>query len=276
MSERTPTPAASRERVVLRDDTVPRDRTAPLVPRIGSLPAGLELPPRMNPPNPQHPEIPQTYDPRVSVQLERSARDLAAGQPGLAAREDLETFRPDPTKGAGPQPLPPRPNQTAAASDTPGQTVEGIPPRETPVTFNQQFASYYAGETAAFTPEEAARLADLGVTGDGGGTAPAPTAPPENVDVPHVAQEGALVTCTMGNWNGEPTGYAYQWQRDGTDIGNGTTPYTVTPADVGTTIACVVTATNALGSTAAPASNGVVVTEPPAADAQHDTRRRSR
>ena len=246
----------------------------PAAPRIGSLPAGLELPPRMNPPNPQHPEIPLTYDPRVSTQLERSTRDLEAGVPGLAAREDLERFLPDPSRGAGPQPMPPRPAPTGAPG-TPGQTVQGIPPRETSVTFNQQFASYYAGETAAFTPEEAARLADLGVTGDGGG--PAPTAPPVNVDVPHVSQDGAALNCTMGNWQGEPTGYAYQWQRDGTDIGDGTTPYAVTPADVGATVACVVTATNAHGSTAAPASNGVVVTEPPAGDAAaHDTKRRAR
>jgi hypothetical protein len=255
----------SHERAVPRD-AAPPDRAGAIAPRsIGSLPAGLELPPRINPPNPQHPEIPQTFDPRVSVQLERSARDIAAGVPGLAAREDLERFRPDPARGAGPQPLPPRARDANAP--------EGIPPRETPVTFNQQFASYYAGETAAFTEDEAARLADLGVTGDAGGGA---TAPPANVDVPHVTQDDAVLNCTMGNWQGTPTAYAYQWQRGGVDIGDGTTPYTVTPADVGTTVTCIVTATNANGSTAAPPSNGVVVTEPSAGDALHETRRRGR
>jgi hypothetical protein len=133
---------------------------------------------------------------------------------------------------------------------------EGPPERDQIVTFATHFASYNAGESAAFSAEEAAALAELGVTGDGA------TAPPAVVDVPHVAQEDAVLTCTMGNWTGEPTGYAYQWQRDGADIGDGTTPYAVTPADVGATVACIVTATNANGSTAAPASNGVVVTEP--------------
>lgn len=147
------------------------------VPRIGSLPAGLEMPPRINPPNPQHPEIPQTYDPRVSVQLERSTRDLASGMPGSAAREDLERFTPDPRRGAGPQPLPPRPREAPEGGAPGSNTVEGIPPRETVVTFNQQFASYFAGESAAFTPEEAQRLADLGVI-DGVTPAHAPAPPP--------------------------------------------------------------------------------------------------
>jgi hypothetical protein len=142
---------------------------------------------------------------------------------------------------------------------------EGPPERDQIVTFATHFASYNAGESAAFSAEEAAALAELGVTGDGGGSSV-----PAVVDVPHVAQEDAVLTCTMGNWTGEPTGYAYQWQRDGADIGDGTTPYAVTPADVGATVACIVTATNAAGSTTAPASNGVVLTEP----ARHASRKR--
>jgi hypothetical protein len=254
MSEHKPRDAASSEPVAV----------PPPVPRIGALPAGLEEPPRLNPPNPQHPEIPQTHDPRVSVQLERAARDTASGHPGLAAREDLDRFTPDPRRGAGPQPLAPHAGQTEAAEPI---------VRETPVTFSEQFASYFAGEVAAFTEDEAARLAELGVAGPGVGAA---TEAPVNVDVPHVQQDDATLTCTMGNWQGEPTGYAYQWQRDGTDIGDGTTPYTVTPADVGTTVTCIVTATNAHGSSTAPPSNGVVVTEPPAGDALHETRRHGR
>ena len=39
--------------------------------------------------------------------------------------------------------------------------------------------------------------------------------PPVNVDVPYVAQEGSVLTCTMGNWEGEPSHYAYQWRVDG-------------------------------------------------------------
>jgi hypothetical protein len=252
---------------------VPRDLAEPrefAAPRIGSLPAGLELPPRQNPPNPQHPEIPQTYDPRVSVQLERSSRDLASGHPGAAALEDLARFQPDPRRGAGPQPLPRQPGQTPEANN-----IEGIPPRETPVTFTEQFASYYAGEVAAFTPEEAQRLADLGVT-EGGGTAPpGGEAAPANTALPVVSQAADVLTCTQGEWDGAPTAYAYAWQLDGSPVGTDSATHSVTAAEAGQSATCVVTATNATGSTAAPPSAAVVVTDPGATRGSgHDERRR--
>jgi hypothetical protein len=127
-------------------------------------------------------------------------------------------------------------------------------PRDTEVTFTQQYASYYAGEKAVFTADEAQRLADLGVI-EGG----AATTPPVNTTVPHVSQTGNVLNCTMGNWTGEPTAYAYQWQIDGVDVGTDSLDYTATAGDVGKTATCVVTATNAAGSTAAPPSVGVVV-----------------
>ena len=226
--------------------------------RIGSIPAGLEEPPRIWPPNPQHPEIPQTYDPRVSVQLERAARDRASGKPGSAARDDVDNAVVDPKLGAGPQP------QRKPAPEASG--VDGAPERETVVTFNQQFASYFAGESAAFTPEEAARLTDLGVVGEGGeGGGPPATEAPVNVDVPHVTQEDDALNCTMGNWQNVPTGYAYQWQIDAADVGTDSATHTVSADDAGKTATCTVTATNAIGSTAAPPSNAVVI-EAPTAD----------
>jgi hypothetical protein len=89
---------------------------------------------------------------------------------------------------------------------------------------------------------------------------PPPTAPPVNIDVPYVSQEGQLLHCTMGNWSNTPTSYAYQWiQDDTTEIGDGTASYVVTIDDVGHVMTCVVTASNALGSTIAPASNPVTV-----------------
>jgi len=131
-------------------------------------------------------------------------------------------------------------------------SVEGIPPRDQLVTFTAQFLSYFPGESAFFTPDEAQALADQGVT------AP-PPAPPVNVTVPHVSQAGNILTCTMGTWEGEPTGYAYQWQLDGVNAGTNANTYTVQAPDVGLTATCTVTATNAIGSTTAPPSNGVVV-----------------
>ena len=133
--------------------------------------------------------------------------------------------------------------------------VEGIPDRDVVVTFSTHFASYNAGESAAFTADEAQRLADLGVTGD----APPPANPPTNLAVPAVTQAGAVLTSTMGEWDGTPTSYSYQWNMDGAPIGTDASTYDVLPADVGLTATCVVTATHAAGSTAAPPSVGVVV-----------------
>ena len=83
--------------------------------------------------------------------------------------------------------------------------------------------------------------------------------PPVNVDVPAVTQSGATLQCTMGNWSGEPTDYAYAWHNDGVANGGTAATYTVTPEDSGHSLACQVTATNALGSTAAPMSNAVAI-----------------
>lgn len=131
--------------------------------------------------------------------------------------------------------------------------VEGIPPRDSPVTFAKQYASYFPGEVAAFTADEELVLAGLGVL------APPPVAP-VNVDVPHVSQSGATLTCTLGNWTGEPTSYAFQWKINAVNAGTNSNTLAVTGPMAGETATCVVTATNAHGSTPAPVSNGVVVT----------------
>ena len=88
---------------------------------------------------------------------------------------------------------------------------------------------------------------------------------PINKDVPFVDGAGSVggtLTCTMGNWTGmdaEPHSYAYQWLSDGeSELGTGDS-YTVVASDSGTSISCVVTATNANGSTEAPPSNAVVI-----------------
>ena len=97
-----------------------------------------------------------------------------------------------------------------------------------------------------------------------GGTGGAPAAgAPSNVDVPNLSGNGAVgetLTCTMGNWQGEPTGYAYDWKSDGTAIGGASgNTYVVAADDAGKSITCVVTATNAGGSTEASPSNAVQV-----------------
>jgi hypothetical protein len=96
--------------------------------------------------------------------------------------------------------------------------------------------------------------------------------PPVNVDVPMVSQDAAALNCTMGNWDGEPDAYAYQWLRDGVEVGDGTAVHPVTEADIGVDFACVVTASNAAGSTVAPVSNTVTAAGA-ARDAGHRGRR---
>lgn len=89
-----------------------------------------------------------------------------------------------------------------------------------------------------------------------------PLAPPQNKDVPYVggtAEVGGMLNCTMGNWTGEPTSYAYEWQADGAPVSANGPDYVVTASDAGKDIVCIVTATNAHGSTAAPPSNAVTI-----------------
>jgi len=85
--------------------------------------------------------------------------------------------------------------------------------------------------------------------------------PPGNVTVPFVSGTGTVgqtLACTTGTWVGSPTSYTYQWTRDGTNIAAATAAtYVLVAADSTHQIACVVTATNATGSTTAPPSNAI-------------------
>lgn len=113
------------------------------------------------------------------------------------------------------------------------------------------------------TAERAAKLYGIEVVGQG------PTVPPVNLDIPYVSLAsgtgvpGDTLNCTMGNWDHVPSSYAYRWARNGTPIvgANGAAlPYVLASADVsGSELTCVVSATNAIGTTAAPPSNAFVV-----------------
>lgn len=68
-----------------------------------------------------------------------------------------------------------------------------------------------------------------------------------------------LLTATNGTWSNVPTSYTYQWTRGGVNIASATSgTYTLVAADRGQNIVCVVTATNAGGSTPQ-ASNTIAV-----------------
>jgi SPP1 family predicted phage head-tail adaptor len=88
--------------------------------------------------------------------------------------------------------------------------------------------------------------------------------PPVNAVAPVVSGGsglGDVLTTTTGTWTGYPASfsYAYQWRRNGSNIGGATaSSYTIVAGDSAASITCLVTATNAEGSTAQ-ASNGITV-----------------
>ena len=91
----------------------------------------------------------------------------------------------------------------------------------------------------------------LMLVGGKGGEAPVNTVAPALSDSTPVYNQ--TISTTNGTWTSitTPT-YAYQWQRNGSNISGATSSsYTITSTDVGATVRCVVTATNPFGSTAA-------------------------
>ena len=103
-----------------------------------------------------------------------------------------------------------------------------------------------------------------GATDIDGGNTPSNSVAPA---ITGTAQEGQTLTCSTGTWSGSPT-YTYQWKRNGSNIGSATnSTYTLVTADVGTSVKCMVTATNFIGSSTAD-SNTVTPTSSTDADAQ--------
>ena len=97
---------------------------------------------------------------------------------------------------------------------------------------------------------------------------------PANTTLPTIAgepQQGQVLSAGAGSWSGtQPISYVYQWQRCDTsgancaNIGSATSTYTLTSADVGSTIVVAVTASNSGGSaTASSAPTVVVAASPP-------------
>jgi len=88
-----------------------------------------------------------------------------------------------------------------------------------------------------------------------------PAAAPRNTAAPTISgtpQVGSTLTAAEGSWGNSPTSLAYAWERCDAHgsacaaIAGATNPgYTVTSADVGSTLRAAVTATNASGSTTA-------------------------
>lgn len=158
---------------------------------------------------------------------------------------------------------------TAVARDALGTVLTGV-------TLDWQstdsaVASVAAGVVTGIAPGSAAVTASAGgVTSPavaitvppplGGADAPVNTAPP----VLSTSSSGGVLTLTTttGTWTNMPTSYAYRWTRDGATIaGAAQASYVTAAADNGSSVAALVTATNAAGSAIA-ISNAVLVPSP--------------
>ena len=107
----------------------------------------------------------------------------------------------------------------------------------------------------------------LASVGNSYGSAPVNTVAPA---VTGTATVGQTLSTTNGTWTGAPAPtFTYQWQRVTTNISGATSStYVLVVADVGNTIRCVVTATNAIapaGVTANSNSTAAVAASVPGA-----------
>jgi glucose/arabinose dehydrogenase len=92
----------------------------------------------------------------------------------------------------------------------------------------------------------------------------APAHPPVNTAPPQIAGPpipSARLTCVPGTWTGANS-FAYEWLRDGADRAASVT-YRPSAADVGHTLSCVVTATNADGSAQATSATVRIIRNAP-------------
>jgi len=80
-----------------------------------------------------------------------------------------------------------------------------------------------------------------------------------------VALPGRTLSCSTGSWSGSPIGFSYEFRRDGAAIDGATAAtYTPTAGDTGHALTCVVTAHDAVPSSASATSPAVAIPPPPA------------
>jgi hypothetical protein len=126
------------------------------------------------------------------------------------------------------------------------------------VECRQPYVTQYAPEVVAVTPPSTVSGIDasmLEVTS----AKPAATAAPVLAGTTTV---GGMLSCSQGSWANNPAGFTYRWLRGGAAIaGQTASTYTVQSADLGSAVACEVTAANAAGSSGA-TSNTLQIPKP--------------
>ncbi len=89
---------------------------------------------------------------------------------------------------------------------------------------------------------------------------------PFNTSLPTISSGngvGDLLTCSPGDWSGEPTlTYSYHWLRNNWEVPNETDTYEVVPKDRGKSLRCVVSVENSLGFATATSEPTVIASDP--------------
>ena len=130
--------------------------------------------------------------------------------------------------------------------------------------WNRNFSPIPSATTSTYTlvqADSASAITCVVTATDASGSTPATSniitagtyAAPVNSSPPYISGTttiDSVLTSTLGGWLNSPTSYAFQWNRNFSPIPSATTStYTLVQADSASAITCVVTATNALGST---------------------------
>lgn len=181
-------------------------------------------------------------------------------------------------------PLPPAPSEQPSLTGNAqvGQTLTCNPgtwPAQTTITYTWlRDGQVIAGQTSStyvvVSGDTGIKIAcRVNATGPGGTTqitnesADVTIAAPSTSDTVTVsgqAQEGTTLTCNRGTWTGSPT-FTYTWLRAGSPISGATSAtYTPTASDVGSTLRCRVSATNAGGTVTltSAATSAVIIAAP--------------
>lgn len=136
----------------------------------------------------------------------------------------------------------------------------------TPTSFTYQWMRNGVAISGATSSTYVVVSADVGSTtpitcvvtatnanGSGSATSNSLTASPPAISVAPVASGAIAVSATLattnGTWTNSPTGFTYQWNRNGTPISGATSAtYTCVSADLAQSLTCTVTASNVYGS----------------------------